>query len=119
MSSSETRSAKIRIHEILNRRDTPREIIEFILVHEMLHIVIPSREIEGRTVHHPPEFWEAELRLFPARGLAWGWLYWALLPWLKSDEKRERTLVLRGWHRSARRLFPTIEEVQTLNGSMR
>jgi hypothetical protein len=50
------RNAKIRVHEILNRGDTPREIIEFILVHEMLHIVIPRREINGRTVHHPRNF---------------------------------------------------------------
>jgi hypothetical protein len=50
------RTAKIRIHEILNRGDTPCEIIEFVLVHEVPHIVIPPREIDGRTVHHPPNF---------------------------------------------------------------
>ena len=106
------RAAKIRIHEILNRSDTPRDIIEFILVHEMLHMVIRPRQTDGRTVQNPPEFWEAELRLFPARRLAWDWLSWTLIPWLKSDGKRERTLVLRGWHKGARRSFPTIEEVR-------
>ena len=106
-----TRSGRIRIHEILNRGDTPHEIIEFILVHEMLHIVIRPREIDDRTVHHPPEFWEAELRLYPAGFQIWDWLDCALFPWLKGDAKRERTLVLRGWHKGERRPFPTLEEV--------
>lgn len=106
------RTAKIRVHEILNRGDTPREIIEFILVHELLHIIIPPREIDGCSVHHPPEFWDAEMRLCPARIQIWDWLHRALFPSLKSDEKRERTLVLRGWHKRARHPFPTLEEVR-------
>jgi hypothetical protein len=105
------RTAIIRVHEILNRNDTPRETIEFILVHEMLHIVIPPREIDGRTVHHPPEFWDAESGLYPTRFQIWDWLHRALFPWLKSDEKRERTLVLRGWNKGARHPFPTLGEV--------
>lgn len=78
----------------------------------MLHIVVPPREIDGRTVHHPPEFWEAELRLYPVGVQIWDWLHFALFPLLKDDEKRERTLVLRGWHKDARHPFPTMAEVE-------
>jgi hypothetical protein len=108
------RSAKIRIREILNRGDTPRETIELILVHEMLHIVIRPREIDGRTVHHPPEFWDAEMRLYPAISQIWDWLFCALFSWLKSDEKRERTMVFRGWHKGALHPFPALEEAGAL-----
>ena len=109
-------TAKIRVHEILNRGDTPRDIFEHILIHEMLHIVIRPREIGGRMVHHPPEFWDAELRLSPARSIAWDWLHRSLLPWLKIDKRREQTLVLRGWHKGPHHPFPSLEEVRANAG---
>jgi hypothetical protein len=112
------RTAKIRVHEILNRGDTPREVIEFILVHEMLHIVIRPREIDGRTVHHPPEFWEAELQLYPEGFQIWDWLHCALFPRLKRDEKREKVLVLRGWHKNLGRPFPTLGEVRAISADL-
>jgi hypothetical protein len=33
-------AAVVRLHEILNRLDTPREVVEHILVHELLHVLI-------------------------------------------------------------------------------
>jgi hypothetical protein len=108
------RTAEIRIHEILNRSDTPREVIEFILGHEVLHIKVPPREIDGRLVSHPPEFWEAEARMFPERSLVWAWLYAALWPRIKSDKKREATMVKRGWQDGISRHFPTLEDARAI-----
>jgi hypothetical protein len=105
------RTAAIRIHECLNRIDTPRDVIEFILGHEMLHLVVPRREIDGRTLSHPPEFWDAEMRLFPQRALAWAWLSEALRPCVKMNKKREATMIRRGWQNHIRRRFPTLEDV--------
>jgi hypothetical protein len=108
------RTAGIRIHEILNRSDTPREVIEFILGHEVLHIRVPPREIDGRIVPHPPEFWEEEGRLFPTRSLVWAWLHTALWPRLKLDKQREATMVKRGWQNGVHSPFPTLEDVRAI-----
>jgi hypothetical protein len=108
------RTAEIRIHEILNRSDTPREVIEFILSHEALHVRVPPREIDGRPVKHPPEFWEAETRLFPERSIVWAWLYAALWPRIKFDKKRESTMVKRGWQNASDRRFPSLEDARAI-----
>jgi hypothetical protein len=108
------RMAEIRIHEILNRDDTPLEVIEFILGHEVLHISVPRREIAGRVVSHPPEFWDAEARLFPNRSFVWAWLYAALWPRIQFDNKREATMVKRGWQNQVFRRFPTLQDVRAI-----
>jgi hypothetical protein len=102
----------IRIHEILNRSDTPREVIEHILKHELLHIVIRPRSIAGHVVKHPPEFWEAERRISPQGDLVWNWLYLALISHLKIDKKREATTIKRGWESSIIDRFPTLDEAR-------
>jgi len=109
-----SQTAEIHIHEILNRSDTPREVIEFILSHEVLHISVPPREIDGRLVKHPPEFWEAETRLFPERTLVWSWLYAALWSRIKFDEKTEATMVKRRCQNASDRRFPTREDVRAI-----
>jgi hypothetical protein len=105
--------AQIRLHEIINRTDVPLAVFRFILCHELLHVVIPPREIDGRTVKHPPEFWEAEKRRFPERSQAWDWINAALFPWLIRDRRREATLVRRSWRDSSRHRFPTLEEAKS------
>jgi len=107
--------ADIRIHEILNRADTPHEVIEYILIHELLHTEIRPREIDGRLVMHPPEFWEAEARLYPQRQLVWAWFYFALSLWLRHDEKREAMIVKRGWHSTASQRFPTLDDAREVS----
>jgi hypothetical protein len=105
--------AAIRIHEILNRNDTPCEVIEFILVHELLHILFRPREIEGRSVSHPPEFWEAEAHIFPARNAAWDWIITAIYSCIRIDKKREAVIVRREWRRKVCGVgyFPAITTV--------
>ena len=54
----------IRQHIILNRKlDHPHvesEFIKYIIFHEILHHTIPSQRVNGRWIHHSPEFKRAE-----------------------------------------------------------
>jgi hypothetical protein len=106
--------AQIRLHEIINRADVPLPVLRFILCHELLHVVIRPREIDGRRVMHPPEFWEAEARRFPECSQACDWIEDALCPWLIIDSRRENAaLIRRSWRDSSRHRFPTLEEAKS------
>ena len=108
------RTAEIRIREILNRSDTPRKVIEFILSHEALHVRVRLREIGGRLAKHAPEFWEAETRLLPERSIVWAWLYAALWSRIKFDKKTVAVMVKRGWQNASDHPFPTLEDVRAI-----
>lgn len=56
-------SREIRISESL--RDVPAYVLDYVLVHELAHLVIPGG--------HPPEFWEL-VRSFPRTERAMGYL---------------------------------------------
>lgn len=68
-----THDAKlVRIHPALDQACVPRFFVAFVVFHELLHHVVPAREIGGRFDHHPPEFKERE-RAHPdyARAVRW------------------------------------------------
>ena len=50
----------IRVHPLLDDERVPREFVEYIVFHEMLHAVVPSRTESGRRCDHPPEFKKLE-----------------------------------------------------------
>lgn len=52
--------ACITLHSVLNHPQTSERVIAFILQHELLHLLIPPREVDGQWKSHPPEFWDAE-----------------------------------------------------------
>lgn len=55
----------IRIHPALDETWVPRYFVEFVVYHELLHVVVPPvTDEEGRRDLHPPEFRELEAR-FP------------------------------------------------------
>jgi hypothetical protein len=54
----------IRIHPLLDQAFVPRYVIENVVFHEMLHQLIPRRQVNGRWCIHPPEFRQHE-RQFP------------------------------------------------------
>ncbi|WP_314037788.1 M48 family metallopeptidase [Dietzia sp. CH92] len=56
-------SRQIRISEAL--RDVPAYVLDYVLVHELVHLVVPGG--------HPPEFWEV-VRRYPRAERAMGYL---------------------------------------------
>ncbi len=50
------------ISRIFDHPRVPKEVVWFLVYHEMLHISIPERMGKGRRILHPPEFrkWERE-----------------------------------------------------------
>lgn len=63
----------IRIHPILDNPHVPRFFVEFIVYHEMLHLVVPPRPGKGsRALHHPKEFLALE-RQYPYYREAVAW----------------------------------------------
>ncbi len=46
----------IRIHPTLDARQVGSWVLDFIIFHELLHKLIPSRRSGGRFIHHSPHF---------------------------------------------------------------
>ena len=63
-------SAVIRLHAVLNHPQTPPQVIAFILRHELLHLLVRPRMVDGKRTSHPPEFRKAE-RNFADRHGSW------------------------------------------------
>lgn len=79
----------IYLHSLFNRSDVPQPVIEHVLRHELLHLKIPARVIDGKRIDHPPEFWEAEAKLVPWKSASWAWMYTAFWDALKVDRDNE------------------------------
>lgn len=60
------------ISRIFDKKRTPDYIREYLMYHEMLHIVIPVKKVNGRRVIHPTHF-QKEERLFRQYDLAQKW----------------------------------------------
>ncbi len=90
-------NATIFIHDIINRPDTPMPVLRFVVLHELLHLQIPPREIGRKRTTHPPEFWTVERQLAPDREECWAWIWLSFHSHLVHDEKKEQTRVKRTW----------------------
>jgi len=101
----------IFLHSILNHHQTPELVMDFILTHELLHLIIPPRRISGIIKRHPPEFRDAERQAFPEADLAWSWVVFSLHPCLKPDAEREITIVKKSWRRLVCAERPSIDEM--------
>lgn len=109
-------STAIYVHQILNHSDTPVEVIRLLCIHELLHLRIRPREIDGKRTIHPPEFWEEEATLCPERDDAWSWI-WGNYPLaLKPRPRLERIDVKSNWKDSWGRKKLSIEELRSLGG---
>lgn len=89
--------ADIYFHLLLNNSRTPIQVCRHIIIHELIHMVIPSRNIDGKLIHHPDEFWEFEQIMSPERNESWRWLNCNFSGCIKSDAKSESTIVQRTW----------------------
>jgi len=107
----------ISLHSILNTHKTPEYVIRHILIHELIHIEIPPRDLipgeddprlkekrRGKRdcpplgpISHPPEFWERESGLSPERESAMGWIIEQLWSFIKLDSQAERIEVKPNW----------------------
>lgn len=99
--------ADIFFHSLFNRPDVPQPVVEHVLRHELLHLKIPAREIDGKLVHHPPEFWEAEQALVPWKSASWGWMVLAFWEVIKTDLSNECTWVKRSWRKLQKYPYPS------------
>lgn len=93
----QSRPVAIHLHSVLNHHQTPPEVLEFILLHELIHLAVPLREVDGKLTSHPPEFWELERRIAPERPAAWYWIWGTLWEVIKEDKEAEAIMVKRTW----------------------
>lgn len=94
-----TRTADVYLHQILNHPDTPIEVATMICKHELLHLEIPAREVDGKITQHPPEFWEKEKAISPECDMVWSWMWWNFGHYLHRMPRRECIKVLPGWRK--------------------
>ncbi len=88
--------AAIKLHSVFNHPQTPSEVIAFVIAHELLHLLIPPREVDGVLMIHPPEYRDAERQIPHARE-AWGWITIVLDACLKHDARHECIWVKPSW----------------------
>ncbi len=86
---SPNRPPRIYLHAVLNNDDVPHCVYTFVLKHELLHLEVQSREIDGKMVSHPPEFFDRERQIAPERDEAWKWIGRTLWPRLKFRPRQE------------------------------
>lgn len=106
-------SAMIVLHPILNHNSSPMEVLRFIFMHELLHLIIQPREIDGVIKSHPPEFWEAENKYITDRNMSWYWLYYVLGEALQNDHENECTWVKSNWKELMRSDRQSFEDIST------
>ena len=107
---SEDDSATIVLHSVLNHPQTPEEVVTYILKHELLHLEVPPREVDGKLKSHPPEFFEAEDLVSPERRTSTFWLNSVLRYCLKVEKKHEYIRVKRNWKEYLDRDRPCFEK---------
>lgn len=99
-------SGTVLIHSILNNPHTPLMVMKLIATHELLHLVVPHEEIEGKWVSHPPAFWTLENERCPEKKEAWRWIYTRFRFELTVDKEQEAIFVRRNWRRNMDFLSP-------------
>ena len=124
----------IVLHSLFNHPDTPEVAVRHLLIHELLHIEIPPRELrEGELdprvsrkkgaepqellgpIVHPAEFWVRERVLSPERLVAIKWIFEAFGGRLKYRE-REEGIWVRKWRSEYGRGIkrPTMDQIRAL-----
>jgi hypothetical protein len=101
----------ICLHSLFNRPDVPQPVIEHVLRHELLHLIIPPREIDGKLVIHTPEFHEEEEALVPWKLASWDWMHLAFSTVLRPDIPNECVWVKKTWRQLLRNPYPSWEMV--------
>lgn len=100
----------INIHQVLNWPTLPKLVMEYILYHELLHLVVPPREINGKIKSHPPEFIKIQRCSFPDADIAYAYITSILFSIIKRDNKNEQIKVLPRWRDCTAERFIAVEE---------
>lgn len=87
LGSYDARENLIRIHPALDHSWVPRQFVEAVVHHEMLHAAMPAKESGGRRCLHGPEFRRRERQL-PAFAPAEKWLAGNLHKLLRTRPRR-------------------------------
>jgi hypothetical protein len=101
----------ICLHEILNSPDVPEQVFRHILIHELIHLVVAPREVDGKLTAHPPEFWQLESDLSPNRHGTWEWLWVQFSSCLMIDRKNECIKVKRDWRKRIKLHCSSLDEI--------
>lgn len=109
--------ADIFIHVILNDYCTPIQVCNHIILHELLHLIVPPEIIEGKEVSHTPMFWQQERQMIPDRSTSWGWIWTNFSMCLRKDVKAECIHVRRNWKKYANMPRCSWEHCKTLQAS--
>lgn len=107
---------KIVLHPLLNHPDTPLEVVRFILVHELIHIVVPSIKKGDDIIIHSEDFWRMEKELVPERDLYWGWMYFHFCGYVKHGN--EKIKVKKNWVEATKSRRLTLPEYQNMMGTI-
>ena len=122
----------ISLHSLFNHPETPELVVRHLLIHELLHLEMPARELrEGEVdprlsrrrgdapqeplgpIVHPAEFWVRERALSPDRSVAMKWIFEAFGARLMYRGKEEEIRVRKWRTEYGRRVVrPTIEQVR-------
>lgn len=102
-------------HQILNHSETPIEVFHLVCVHLLLHLLIPARLINGKLTNYPPEYWEAEKRVYPQRRDAWDWIWVNLSDCIKRNPRKESIEVLARWKKTWSIPKMNIPQIRELN----
>ena len=105
-------SCRIRMHSVLNRPDVPREVIEYILLHELVHLVVPPRAIDGKMKVHPPEFWEFAQSVSGSGQIIWSWIWLVIMDFAQKDEEREGIYIDKTWKKKTKHPYPTLDFIR-------
>ncbi len=100
-------SVSINIHQVLNWHTLPRAVLVYIFHHELLHLIVPPREVDGKLKSHPPEFFKLERDSYLDAGILSRYLQESLFGMVRSDAKHEQINVLPQWKKcTAERFIP-------------
>jgi hypothetical protein len=92
-----TRELVIHLHNALNHPNTPPLVLEFLIKHELLHLLAPPVQVDDEMERHHVAFSEREQEIAPERLLAWTWLYVSIGEHLRVRRQAQRTDVASTW----------------------
>jgi hypothetical protein len=101
------------------RAEIPAPVFQHIFIHEIIHLLVPPREIKGKLKAHLPEFWELEKRLSPQSADAWDWIEFNFSKVLREDRRNESDRVRRNWKNAAPVALLGWEDVLGIDDSAR